>query len=326
MTKEKELEVVTTAYFLEKNLANLKEDEKNIRALCPETPKEPEISQVIITKPEYPKIDTSQVVVSNKWKTLLWVGVALVIMPLFITAEYPPSGDPLRIIFFGGLMFFCGIGLILFSLAKKAKEKKKLIEEYIEKVKHSPDYINKCREIDETYERQCKNLEKSKQEKYQKDLEEYKKYKNEYNNTLYPQWQKEVEALSLSINDTKQALEEVYQTNVIPGKYRNLSALTFLSSFLGTSNFDLRFAIERYDKEVDQIIARKNCEYFAALTELTQQVLNEHQYTNFLNEQYILIAEQGNETLESISNWQKADLAIREYRRIKAHRNARKNR
>lgn len=323
MTREKELEVVTTAYFLEKNLAQLQEDEENILELCPETPEEPKLSEIVIIKPDYPEIDTSKVVVPKIWKILIWVGIILILMPVFLISKV--DDFPMIVSFFG-IMFYGGIGLIVFSCIKKKKEKKRLIEKYIEEVKKSPEYISKCREIDETYERDCKNLEKSKQEKYQNDLKEYEKYKKEYENSLYPQWVKEANALDLSLADTKKALDKVYQTNIIPGKYRNLSALTFLSSFLGTSNYDLRFAIERYDKEVDQIIARKNCEYSAALTDLTQQVLREQQYTNYLNEQYVSIAEQGNKTLESISDWQKADLAIREYRRIKSRRNARKNR
>lgn len=323
MTREKELEVVTTAYFLEKNLAQLQEDEENILALCPETPEEPKMPEYVLIKPDYPEIDTSKVIVPKIWKTLIWVGVILILMPLFLIIkvdDFPIIGSLF------GIMFYGGIGLIVFSCIKKKKEKKRLTELYIEKVKNSPEYTSKCREIDEAYERDCKNLEKGKREKYQNDLREYEVYKQEYENSLYPQWVKEANALDVSLADTKKALDEVYQTNIIPGKYRNLSALTFLSSFLGTSNYDLRFAIERYDKEIDQIIARTNCEYSAALTGLTQQVLREQQYTNYLNEQYISIAEQGNETLESISNWQKADLAIREYRRIKAHRSARKNR
>lgn len=322
MTREKELEVVTTAYFLEKNLAQLQEDKENILALCPETPEEPKMPEYVLIKPDYPDVKITNIKIPILWKALAVFGFIVSCSGIFGGNGMSDTDLVSRIL----RCWFIGVIIIVVSIILGLKNKKKLKEQYIEKVKNSSEYISKCREIDEAYERDCKNLEKGKQEKYQNDLREYEVYKQEYENSLYPQWVKEANALDISFADTKKALDEVYQTNIIPGKYRNLSALTFLSSFLGTSNYDLRFAIERYDKEIDQIIARTNCEYSAALTGLTQQVLREQQYTNYLNEQYISIAEQGNETLESISNWQKADLAIREYRRIKAHRSARKNR
>ena len=60
-----------------------------------------------------------------------------------------------------------------------------------------------------------------------------------------------------AIADTEQTLQKVFNRNILPGKYRNLSATAFIASFMGASNYDLNFAIERYDKDIDQVIARE---------------------------------------------------------------------
>lgn len=113
-----------------------------------------------------------------------------------------------------------------------------------------------------------------------------------------------------AIADTEQTLQEVFNRNILPGKYRNLSATAFIASFMGASNYDLKFAIERYDKEIDQVIAReikkgqaKLVALAATQKELMESTLSELQYANYLNSQVTELLANGNDILRSTRNW-----------------------
>lgn len=106
--------------------------------------------------------------------------------------------------------------------------------------------------------------------------------------------------------------------------YRNRAAVLYLAVFMGTSDFDLKYAIERYDTSVMLTAQREQIDLARAQVALANEAIQNQEYANWLNEQTLNMAEQGNEILKSIDNWQKADIAIREYRRFKARRAAKK--
>lgn len=79
---------------------------------------------------------------------------------------------------------------------------------------------------------------------------------------------------------------------------------------MGASNYDLKFAIERYDKEIDQVIAReikkgqaKLVALAATQKELIENTLSELQYANYLNSQVTELLANGNDILRSARNW-----------------------
>ena len=145
-----------------------------------------------------------------------------------------------------------------------------------------------------------------------------------YNEETYPQWKEEEQAIETALSDTKAALKEVYSRNVLPAQYRNRAAVLYLAVFMGTSDFDLKYAIERYDTSVMLTAQREQIDLARAQVALANEAIQNQEYANWLNEQTLNMAEQGNEILKSIDNWQKADIAIREYRRFKARRAAKK--
>lgn len=100
--------------------------------------------------------------------------------------------------------------------------------------------------------------------------------------------------------------------------------MLYLAVFMGTSDFDLKYAIERYDTSVMLTAQREQIDLARAQVALANEAIQNQEYANWLNEQTLNMAEQGNEILKSIDNWQKADIAIREYRRFKARRAAKK--
>lgn len=200
-----------------------------------------------------------------------------------------------------------------------------------EEIRNSPEYIQKCREIDEQNQQNQAQLDKELHEKYLRRYEQYKAdmktYEQDvvvYNEETYPQWKEEEQAIETALSDTKAALKEVYSRNVLPAQYRNRAAVLYLAVFMGTSDFDLKYAIERYDTSVMLTAQREQIDLARAQVALANEAIQNQEYANWLNEQTLNMAEQGNEILKSIDNWQKADIAIREYRRFKARRAAKK--
>lgn len=129
------------------------------------------------------------------------------------------------------------------------------------------------------------------------------------------------EELKNVIAQTHDTLEEVYKKNIIPAQYRGIGSVAYLATFMGTSDYDLKFAIERYDQDVShryqqqQVdIANQQLNAMRTQTQILNDVLQNQHYATYLNEQVLDIQEHGNKLLRSISNWQKADILINEHR------------
>lgn len=320
MDRNKELEVVTSAYFLEKSIANLEKEKSSLYLQEPEKPEEPRKITVTLGTPQYPTINTTSVEYPKHWKLVSLLGLAIVFLGFLVMF----GGSDALFMLGTMIMWPGGIALAVYSLIRGNREKKHVTEEYIERVKNSPEYINKCRQIDEESKIEYEKLKEKTHNAYISNLDTYNKSLKEYNEFLLPQWTEDINALQTTLNDTNNALDELYNTNIIPDPYRNLPALTYLSTFLSTSNYDLKYAIERYDTNVHQRTLEKQGDRLAAIEEIEREIQGNLQYANWLNEQMIEITSQGNETLKSISNWQKADIAMRTYERIKERKNAKR--
>ncbi len=84
--------------------------------------------------------------------------------------------------------------------------------------------------------------------------------------------------------------------------------------------------IERYDTYVLQYQQREQISLAQAQLMVMREVSKNQQYSVWLNEQMVELTEQGNKTLRSISTWQKADMALRAYWRIKDRRESKAGR
>ena len=118
----------------------------------------------------------------------------------------------------------------------------------------------------------------------------------------------------------------MYNKNIIPIQYRKLEALVYLATFLNTSQYDLKFAIENYNQYVIQRKQDKQITLQQAQLDVAKEIRNNTDYANWLDEQSLEIAENGNDILKSISNWQKADVSYRMYERHKAKKAAKRYR
>lgn len=330
INRERELEVVKTAYYLENNLADLNKEYKRLNQ--PVAPSTPKLLEVKPQEPKYPEITVSGTLFNDisflkseafkKWGALSiglfaggWILSSLLWKFVFLSA----------IAGFGAIV---GFFMFLYSLFLFLKDRKTVktqrTEEYINSVKNSEDYKNTCKEIDKQCQAEYEQRKSAAQEAFEKETKEYEAEKKEYDEVKMPQYYEEKEALSTAINDAKATLDEFYNTNkIIPAQYHNIPALAWIALYMNTSSFDLKNAIERWDTYVMQCQQREHIELAEAQVNVLREQLTNQSYSNWLQEQLIDLTENGNKTLKSISNWQKTDLAVREYRRIKARRNKR---
>ena len=331
MKREEELEIVTTAYFLEERISELKNDQRQLQAAKPnkpQSPVEPQLERETINPLPYPDILPDEIEMTGRWKKLLIIaivagGVVTILGGAVGTITF--LGTLLGLV--GTILFWGGIIYALKARSEEKKEKKRLEAESIERKRNSVEYKEKCAEIDE--QNQLRQIQKDKElherytvryEDYKKSMQQYKEDVVDYQENILPLWQKEDSALSLALADTQTALQEVYNSNIIPIQYRKLEVLVYLATFLNTSKYDLKFAIENYNQYVSQCKQDRQIKLQEVQIQIAKETLENVQYANWLNEQVLDLSEQANDTLNNINNWQKADIAYRTYERIKENR------
>lgn len=101
-----------------------------------------------------------------------------------------------------------------------------MIDEYNQKEQQRVDELNKIAQA-ELDEKNHKDYLK-RYEMYKTACQEYQIQLKEYEEELIPNWNTERSYLAEAIKQTDTALQEVYDTNVIPAIYRNISALCYL--------------------------------------------------------------------------------------------------
>lgn len=334
-SRTQELEVINTAFFLEGTLAELRKDMKRLdgsKPAKPAPPKKPALSIPQISKEDYPAIPEPEVPFPRMWKIAAIACVAVSLLGTFII---PSSSDLSKnwpmiasVILVVGVAACCVIGGRI-----RSAEKNRIIEAHV----NSAEYKTQCEQIDQrnaSHQKQAEEAARERltlatQEYEQKLLPAYEQSLALYNEETLPEYKAEQTALQEAINSAEAALQEVYDRNILPGKYRNLTAVTFLAAFMGTSQYDLKFSIERYDKDIDQLLARENGQIQQAQAAMQSQILQEAQYSNYLNEQMRDILADSNDVLRSTRSWIAADTAMHAYdiqQRRKREKEAKKRR
>ena len=170
------------------------------------------------------------------------------------------------------------IYLVIYNSRKESEEKK---------IRNSEEYINQCQEIDrQQIEQQAIADEKyivMKKEydeviipKYNEELAEWE---NQHNIKL-EETEKEVERLRYELEDNYQT------TKIIPMQYRDIDALTYLYELMSTSDYEIKEAIDMYDKNMQRQLSTAHV--------LSQQQANElaKQQNDLAIEQNQLLDEQ----------------------------------
>ena len=136
MKREEELEIVTTAYFLEERIYELKNDQRQLQAAKPDKPQspvEPQLERETINPLPYPDIFPDEIEMTGRWKKLLIIAI---VAGGVVTTLGNAVGS---ITFLGTLLGLVGTiflwGGIIYAFkirSEEKKEKKKLEAESIE--------------------------------------------------------------------------------------------------------------------------------------------------------------------------------------------------
>ena len=136
------------------------------------------------------------------------------------------------------------------------------------------------------YKSQCANIDK---EASKKQAEADLKYKNdlaEYENILMPQYEKEFNDWRIKHNAEISEVENILNkaikelsihyedTKIIPLQYRTIPALQYVYDMVATSDYDVKQAIDAYDKNEQRKLDMERLEEQRRLTE-QQKTANE---------------------------------------------------
>lgn len=150
------------------------------------------------------------------------------------------------ILHFGGFLFFPAliwIPMYYFIFHKKKKKQE------IERIRNSAEYQSQCAAKDQEYDRMQAEADAL-----------YQNQQNEYDSMILPSYQRElaewtalqnqrVAKTETDLNAARTALENHYSaTRIVPLQYRQISILQYIYDTISTSDFDVRYAIELYDK------------------------------------------------------------------------------
>lgn len=315
-----QLENINTAYFLEKKLAGFNAEKKGLLRRKPNEPDMPPRPSVKTVSPDlipYPKYKYPK---NPGWR---WLKVAILLAALFvfsilaaILTTNAPAVSQVAIWVMSACMFAAPACLVVaiynfFTFSDK----------YTKKLIASKEFQENRDKIDEQNAIIKANANAKAQNDYMRDVEiyntqtvpDYNQRLNHFNSIVLPEWKKEYSLLQNVIDATNATLQEVYSANIIPGKYRNLDALTFISSYMGTSQFDLGTTLQRLDHDVEQKMMIKQIKLLEAIHETAKEMLKHQGITNYLLGNLTLIAQQGNDILRSSRNWQRANTALHIY-------------
>ena len=167
-----------------------------------------------------------------------------------------------------------------FVLFKKEKT------ENIEQIRNSEEYKEKCADCDKAFDEQQAEFDKA-----------YEEAKTEYDTKILPDYEiklaewtakhdKEVEEQEVILKNAETELENLYTTTkIVPIQYRNIEALQYITDMVSSSDYDVKQAIESYDKKVQRDLDIKKIE--------EQQIANQlaDEQANLLAEQADLIEE-----------------------------------
>lgn len=145
----------------------------------------------------------------------------------------------------------------------------KKYKKHTEQVQASKDAIANSSE----YQKRCQRLEDSRTAKQQENDALYQKRLDEWNNIIMPKynedkqkwtqshlssiskWQNEIDVVSGKRYEAEQELEKLYaETKLIPIDYRNEKALSFIKQTLDTTDYDMKIAIEMYDRKLQMAL------------------------------------------------------------------------
>lgn len=231
MEHEKQVEVVKQALELETQIQVLEQFLPEERA---ETYAEPEPRPPVRQEAHYTEPPIRH---GCKVNWLLMLG------PAGITLALSTFSNSAFLVWMFALTLFVWVPVYYFALYRKQKTAT------IEKIRNSAEYQQQC-----TAARMATNRQQ------QEFDEAYTKAKEEYDSVLLPRyqaarsaWEAEHQAQirkeEQELAQAKKELAALYgETRIVPAQYRRVDALQYIYDMISTSDYDVRQAIEYFDK------------------------------------------------------------------------------
>lgn len=161
----------------------------------------------------------------------------------------------------GAIAFFAIPVTVIYWFVKKSAytNKKKELDAALTQ---EPDYIQAKAEADRIAEQKQMEIAEDLRNQ-QADLDcQYAKAKEQYDTVVMPKYKaelaawttehdKKVQEVTDKLEADRRAQAELYETSkIIPMQYRDVEALTYIYQLMSTSEYDLKEAVDMYDKEL----------------------------------------------------------------------------
>lgn len=222
-------EVVKNLLDLERKANSVRREIAELRSMkFSPRPAEPE--REIISR-EYPAVEPHT---KFQWK----IGLLPLIISFLLAVCIPVS-------FLWGIVGLAFYWVPIYYVIYRVRKKKEC-----EDLTNSAEYQAQCAEIDRNWEKAQANADL----RFAEQTKEYKeviipKYERDLQ-----QWENEQQS---KINDatnilrvTQDSLTEIYDTSkLVPAQYRTIEALEYIYDIVSTSDYDVKYAIESYDRD-----------------------------------------------------------------------------
>lgn len=154
------------------------------------------------------------------------------------------------------------VALAYWQVKKSAYKKK--IEELTAALPQTPEYIQAKAEADRIAQEKQAAIDEDLKNQQASFDSQYAKEKEQYDTVVLPKYQaelsawttehdKKIKAVKDKLDADCRAQSELYTTTkIIPMQYRDIEALTYLYQLMSTSDYDLKEAVDMYDKNLQR--------------------------------------------------------------------------
>lgn len=216
MGNSQQVDTVKRALELEICVA---ENRHKLAKSAPEPPKRN------VLKRTYPKIVPRT---KFHWAIALLPAILFFILPTIVRDD-GSLGIDLFLLMVGEIAW---IFIYFFAIYKPKKKKE------ISRIQNSANYKAQCAEADRGFDGLQEKLDAS-----------YQIEKQKYEKEILPKYQDKIGKARYDLRAAKAALDDLYTTTkIVPLQYREIPILQYIYDTISTSDFDVRYAIELYEK------------------------------------------------------------------------------
>ena len=245
MGKINQIDSVKKALDLEISIANIEEE---LSRPIPEPPVRTIIERV------YPNIVPT---IKFNWiKAFAPLAAGFVAMALVGTIHaLHRHSFVLILVTLGFFLSIVWIPVYYFAIHRRARKAE------IEKIRNSDEYRSYCAHADAEFDKM----------QYDADMN-YNNQLYKYEQEVLPQFQERFKICEEELKVASESLAKLYEeTKVVPSQYRTIDALQYIYDMVTTSDFDIRYAIEDYNRFVLRRLSEAQLHELQVTTQLAHE-------------------------------------------------------